>query len=277
MPATKTKKPLPSVRILHLNLVAGPFDKIAAGTKREEYRDFSPYWKARLAGREYDVIEFRNGYAPDSRRMRVEFRGVTVKGRGAERQFVIQLGRIVVRPTRRVLSAARVTPERDATRSRRADPRASSEGRAMRTKRPTIRTPQDLRRVIEGLSPKSPITDRFSAQWREGGRRGGGQQEQGKVWYRTQHEHWLGWLEGYLGPGAYNRKDHRRTAEFVYNHIVNPQMLIYLAEASRLPRPLVQRAARAALAHATTMSAMCGAIRREISWKMIEAALLEED
>lgn len=80
-----------------------------------------------------------------------------------------------------------------------------------------------------------------------------------------------------MGPGAYNRKDHRRTAEFVYNHIVNPQTLVYLAEASRLPRPLVQRAARAALAHATTMSAMCAAIRREISWRMMEAALLEED
>jgi hypothetical protein len=107
MPANKTKKPSPSVRILHLNLVAGPFDEIAAGTKLEEYRYVTPYWKARLADREYDVIEFRNGYAPDARRMRVEFRGVTTKGRGAERQFVIQLGRILVRPTRRVLSPSR--------------------------------------------------------------------------------------------------------------------------------------------------------------------------
>ncbi len=223
------------------------------------------------------MIEFRNGYAPDARRMRVEFRGVTVKGRGAERQFVIQLGRIMVRPTRRALSSGRGKPERGVTRSRRTSPRAGSEGPRTRTERQTIRTPQDLRRLIERLSPKSPITDRFSAQWREGGRRGGGQQEQGKVWYRTQHEHWLGWLEGYSGPGAYNRRDHRRTAGFVYNHIVNPQMLIYLAEASRLPKPLVNRAARAALAHATTMSAMCAAIRREIPWKMIEEALPEGD
>lgn len=266
MPANKTKNPSPSVRILHLNLVAGPFDEIAAGTKLEEYRYVTPYWKARLADREYDVIEFRNGYAPDSRRMRVEFRGVTVKVLRGRRTFVVRLGRIVVGPTRRALSSGRGTLERGATRSRRAAPRASSEGRATRSKRPTIRTPQDLRRVIEDLSPKSPITDRFSAQWRKGGRRGGGQQEQGKMWYRTQHEHWLGWLEGYLGPGAYNRKDHRRTGEFVYNHIVNPKMLIYLAEASRLPRPLVHRAARAALAHATTMSSMCAAIRKVIAW-----------
>lgn len=107
MPATKPKKTLPSDRILHLNLKSRWFDEIAAGTKLEEYRDFTPYWKTRLADREYDAIEFRNGYAPDARRMRVEFRGLTTKGRGAERQFVIQLGRIVVRPTRRVLSPCR--------------------------------------------------------------------------------------------------------------------------------------------------------------------------
>lgn len=194
MPPTTAKKPSPSLGILHLDLEAEWFDKIAAGTKREEYRDFTPYWKTRLADREYDVIEFRNGYAPDARRMRVEFRGVTVKVLSGRRRFVVRLGRIVVRPTRRALSSGRSTPERGATRSRRAAPRPSSEGRATRAGRPTIRTPQDLRRVIEDLSPKSPITDRFSAQWRKGGRRGGGQQEQGKVWYRTQHEHWLGWL-----------------------------------------------------------------------------------
>jgi hypothetical protein len=107
MPVTKTKKPRASLRILHLNLVSRWFDEIAAGTKLEEYRDFTPYWKTRLVDREYDVIEFRNGYAPDARRMRVEFRGVTTKGRGAERQFVVRLGQIVVRTTRRVLSTGR--------------------------------------------------------------------------------------------------------------------------------------------------------------------------
>lgn len=42
MPATTAKKPSPSRGILHLNLEAEWFDKIAAGTKRKEYRDFSP-------------------------------------------------------------------------------------------------------------------------------------------------------------------------------------------------------------------------------------------
>jgi hypothetical protein len=26
------------------------------------------------------------------------------------------------------------------------------------------------------------------------------------VWYRTQKEHWLGWLSQYHGPGAYGAK-----------------------------------------------------------------------
>jgi len=54
----------------------------------------------------------------------------------------------------------------------------------------SIETPQPLRSIIRRLSPASPVTDRFSAEWRR--RAGDGQQEREKVWYRTQHEHWLG-------------------------------------------------------------------------------------
>ena len=39
------------------------------------------------------------------------------------------------------------------------------------------------------------------------------------TWYRSQEEHWRGWLADYDGPGYYNRKDCNRSAEFVYNHI----------------------------------------------------------
>ena len=33
------------------------------------------------------------------------------------------------------------------------------------------------------------------------------------VWYKTQHEHWLGWLSNYNGPGANNRMDAIYTRE----------------------------------------------------------------
>jgi hypothetical protein len=49
--------------ILHLNLHREFFAQIAAGTKHIEYRDRTPYWRRRLEGRHYDVIQFRNGYA----------------------------------------------------------------------------------------------------------------------------------------------------------------------------------------------------------------------
>lgn len=104
MPTAISKKTRNAPRILHLNLKRRWFDQIAAGTKRKEFRDFTPYWKTRLVDRDYDLIEFRNGYAPDARRMRVEFRGVSDQGRGKNREFVIRLGRILVKPTRRAIS-----------------------------------------------------------------------------------------------------------------------------------------------------------------------------
>lgn len=136
-----------------------------------------------------------------------------------------------------------------------------------------IETPRQLRRAIVKLSPASPKTDRFSAQWRRLGRRGGRQQEQKSVWYKTQHEHWLGWLREYDGPGAYDRAIWKRTAEFVYNHIVNPQMLIYLAEASKVEPELIAKATRRALLGKGTMGSMSAAIRGVLPWALVEAAL----
>lgn len=53
-------------RVLQLNLAQPWFDQIANGKKRTEYREAKPYWAQRLEGRTYDLIEFRNGYAPDA-------------------------------------------------------------------------------------------------------------------------------------------------------------------------------------------------------------------
>jgi hypothetical protein len=57
-----------------------------------------------------------------------------------------------------------------------------------------------------------------------------------KKWYRTQKEHWIGWLFEYNGPGAYGRQTlEGRDAKFVYNHVVEPELLLYLAKASGVP------------------------------------------
>ena len=81
--------------ILHLNLMREHFAKIAAGTKPVEYRDCTAYWRKRLEGRQYDIVQFRNGYATKAPVMQVKFRGVQIIGRGANKQYAIKLGKIL--------------------------------------------------------------------------------------------------------------------------------------------------------------------------------------
>ncbi len=86
-------------------------------------------------------------------------------------------------------------------------------------------------------SPKSPLSDAFAARWNGQTADGASPRERAFAWNPTQHGHWLGWLAGY-DRDAHGSKEATRSAEFVYNHILNPQMLIWLAEAvggSRVP------------------------------------------
>ena len=65
--------------VLHLNLYRRYFDEILAGEKTIEYREVTPYWSKRLEGRNYDVIQFRNGYAKVAPIMIVTYAGFTIK------------------------------------------------------------------------------------------------------------------------------------------------------------------------------------------------------
>lgn len=94
-----------------------------------------------------------------------------------------------------------------------------------------------------------------------------------KKWYRTQKEHWIGWLGEYDGPGAYGRKSGiRHDARFVYNHVVEPKMLLWLAQASGARSELV-RVASSECAKAPTMQQQSSIIRRYIPWKVLAATL----
>jgi ASC-1-like (ASCH) protein len=77
--------------ILHLTLKREFFAEIVAGTKRIEYRERKKYWKTRLEGRRYDVIQFRNGYGARVPEMTVEFAGL----RRYRTYYAIRLGRIL--------------------------------------------------------------------------------------------------------------------------------------------------------------------------------------
>lgn len=94
-----------------------------------------------------------------------------------------------------------------------------------------------------------------------------------KKWYRSQKEHWLGWLGQYEGPGAYGRKGGEgRDARFAYNHIVEPAMLLYVARAAGVARTRIA-AARGDAAACRTLMQKSAAIRRVIPWEMVAAKL----
>jgi ASC-1-like (ASCH) protein len=80
---------------LHLNLHREFFAQIATGRKRVEYRSRTPYWRRRLEGRPYDVIQFRNGYATKAPEMLVQFRGLRRYGKGRNAYYAIRLGGIL--------------------------------------------------------------------------------------------------------------------------------------------------------------------------------------
>ena len=129
-------------------------------------------------------------------------------------------------------------------------------------------TPQQLAAKISKLRPQVPMTTEFErtlvqrSLWSNDG-----------VWYKSQKQHWIGWLREYSGPGYYGRKNSKRSAEFVYNHIVCPPMVLWLAEASGVPRARIAKAQQAALSSSPQLQAQSAAIRKTIPWEMIEDRL----
>jgi hypothetical protein len=93
------------------------------------------------------------------------------------------------------------------------------------------------------------------------------------VWYRTQHEHWLGWLRDYHTAGAYGRQiDPSRDARYAYNHVVEPRMLLWLIDAAGVQPDLVE-AAQVAAEQAPTLMGKSRVIRRIVPWAVLAMAL----
>jgi hypothetical protein len=130
-------------------------------------------------------------------------------------------------------------------------------------------TPQALRRKIKEFEATPPVTLSFErALTKQGTWSAEG------VWYRSQKEHWQGWLSEYDGPGAYGRKTSViRSAEFAYNHIVCPPMVLWLGEASGVEMSLIVQAKKAALAASRKLPGKCAAIRKIVPWSEIESSL----
>ncbi len=81
-------------KVLHLTLKKKWFDMVASGEKKEEYREYKPYWKKRLfnyelkdfgylvSEKKFDIVEFRNGYSKDSPNVKVKCERVCVDSKG---------------------------------------------------------------------------------------------------------------------------------------------------------------------------------------------------
>ena len=131
-------------------------------------------------------------------------------------------------------------------------------------------TPQALRRTIKGFEATPTVTASFERALTKQGT-----WSAERVWYRSQKEHWLGWLSEYDGPGAYGRETSVvRSAEFAYNHVVCPPMVLWLGEAVGVKTSLVIQAKKAALGASRKLQGKCAAIRRIVPWSKIEESLL---
>jgi hypothetical protein len=130
-------------------------------------------------------------------------------------------------------------------------------------------TPKSLRTKISKLRVAAPVTESYRKAVSALGIWKGKE-----VWYSSQKEHWMVWLSEYDGPGFYGRKDWaERTAEFVYNHIGNPQMVLWLAEAAGVPKKDLLVAKRSALSGGRNRNSHCALIRKAIPWSAVEERL----
>lgn len=92
--------------------------------------------------------------------------------------------------------------------------------------------------------------------------------------YTTQKAHWLGWLDPAAGTGTYPRSiAPGRDARYVYNHIIEPKLLIWLTEAAGVDAQLVLQAKQAADS-ANSMPGKSAAIRKLIPWELVCDALV---
>jgi hypothetical protein len=95
--------------------------------------------------------------------------------------------------------------------------------------------------------------------------------------YRTQKDHWLGWLGATPGTGTYERTTPpHRGAQYVYNHIVEPKMLLWLIAAAGVEPALVEAAYQASL-QPPTLSARSKAIRQIVPWSEVAKVLWRGD
>src|SRR5579885_2598168 len=129
-------------------------------------------------------------------------------------------------------------------------------------------SPNTLARKISSFAARPPITTDFESKLQVEGR-----WSRTGFWYGSQKQHWRGWLSGYHGPGFYKRKKWGRDAKYAYNHLLCPPIVLWLAEASGVPKQTVMRAMKSALSASPSLASQCAAIRKVVPWEILEKRL----
>jgi hypothetical protein len=86
-------------------------------------------------------------------------------------------------------------------------------------------------------------------------------------------DRWISWLQEYDKPGYYKRQvGMNRSAKFAYNHLTNPEWLLWLIEAAGIDMDLV-KLAKADSEYFDELHKKCAAIRKRVPWAALEHAL----
>lgn len=99
---------------------------------------------------------------------------------------------------------------------------------------------------------------------------------QGFNLYQTQKDHWLGWLDPSARTGTYPRQTGAgASARMVYNRIMEPKMLLWLASAAGVSSERVAEASAAAEQH-RAFASKCAAARKLLPWRVVADVLLAD-
>jgi hypothetical protein len=99
---------------------------------------------------------------------------------------------------------------------------------------------------------------------------------QGFNLYQTQKDHWLGWLDPSAGTGTYPRQTGAEVpARTVYNRIMEPKMLLWLASAAGVSSGRVAEASTAAAQH-RAFASKCAAVRKLLPWRVVADLLMAD-
>lgn len=84
--------------------------------------------------------------------------------------------------------------------------------------------------------------------------------------YSSHREHWIKWLREYHTPGFYQRTNSDRDARFIWGHIQNLGMVLWLAEAAGTAPDLVEGARLRSVSAGGNSARRCSAARHVLPW-----------